>query len=398
MVNRVVHQKRILFRRSPFLFIFRSLNFRQESFIIQKNKTMSLSIGIVGLPNVGKSTLFKALTKKQALIANYPFATIDPNVGVVEVPDNRLKPLAEVSHSAKIVPTTIEFVDIAGLVRGASQGEGLGNKFLSHIREVAAIVQVVRGFSDPDVIHVQGQVNPNSDLEIINLELALADLETAQKHLGELKSRAKSGGNLLLEQETKLFEKLLAALTEGRALRDLSLTDDEKKQIKSFSFLTLKPMIVVLNVDEPDKIKNQGQNQLNFSGPIIEISAKLEAELADLSLEEAQEYMNTLGLQQTGLDKLILAGYNILNLITFLTSGEMETKAWTVAKGAKAPQAAGVIHTDFEKSFIRAEVCDWQDFVQFGGWSKIKESGKMHLEGKDYLMQDGDVVYFHTGA
>ncbi|HPV70805.1 MAG TPA: redox-regulated ATPase YchF [Candidatus Magasanikbacteria bacterium] len=359
---------------------------------------MSLSIGIVGLPNVGKSTLFKALTKKQALIANYPFATIDPNVGVVEVPDNRLKPLAEVSHSAKIVPTTIEFVDIAGLVRGASQGEGLGNKFLSHIREVAAIVQVVRGFSDPDVIHVQGQVNPNSDLEIINLELALADLETAQKHLGELKSRAKSGGNLLLEQETKLFEKLLAALTEGRALRDLSLTDDEKKQIKSFSFLTLKPMIMVLNVDEPDKIKNQGQNQLNFSGPIIEISAKLEAELADLSLEEAQEYMNTLGLQQTGLDKLILAGYNILNLITFLTSGEMETKAWTVAKGAKAPQAAGVIHTDFEKSFIRAEVCDWQDFVQFGGWSKIKESGKMHLEGKDYLMQDGDVVYFHTGA
>ncbi len=398
MVNRVVHQKRILFRRSPFLFIFRSLNFRQESLIIQKNKTMSLSIGIVGLPNVGKSTLFKALTKKQALIANYPFATIDPNVGVVEVPDNRLKPLAEVSHSAKIVPTTIEFVDIAGLVRGASQGEGLGNKFLSHIREVAAIVQVVRGFSDPDVIHVQGQVNPNSDLEIINLELALADLETAQKHLGELKSRAKSGGNLLLEQETKLFEKLLAALTEGRALRDLSLTDDEKKQIKSFSFLTLKPMIMVLNVDEPDKIKNQGQNQLNFSGPIIEISAKLEAELADLSLEEAQEYMNTLGLQQTGLDKLILAGYNILNLITFLTSGEMETKAWTVAKGAKAPQAAGVIHTDFEKSFIRAEVCDWQDFVQFGGWSKIKESGKMHLEGKDYLMQDGDVVYFHTGA
>lgn len=358
---------------------------------------MSLSIGIVGLPNVGKSTLFKALTKKQALIANYPFATIDPNVGVVEVPDERLKPLAEISHSSRVVPTTIEFVDIAGLVKGASQGEGLGNKFLSHIREVAAIVQVVRGFSDPDVIHVQGQVDPNSDLEIINLELALADLETTKKHLSELKSRAKSGSNLLLEQETKLFEKILATLTEGKALRDLSLTDDEKKQIKSFSFLTLKPMIVVLNVDEPDKIK-QPLNQLNFTGPIIEISAKLEAELADLSFEEAKEYMTTLGIKQTGLDKLILAGYKILNLITFLTSGEMETRAWTVFKGAKAPQAAGVIHSDFEKSFIRAEVCDWHDFVQFGGWSKIKESGKMHLEGKDYLVQDGDVVYFHTGA
>lgn len=358
---------------------------------------MSLSIGIVGLPNVGKSTLFKALTKKQALIANYPFATIDPNVGIVEVPDIRLKPLADISHSAKIIPTTIEFVDIAGLVRGASQGEGLGNKFLSHIREVAAIVQVVRGFSDPDVIHVHNKVDPNNDLEVIGLELALADLETAKRHLSELKSKAKAGNSIPLEQEIKLFERILSALEAGTALRDLSLTEDDKKVVKSFSFLTLKPMIVVLNVDEPDKIRDRKDN-LNFKGPVIEISAKLEAELADLPPEEAKEYMESLGLKQTGLDKLILAGYKILDLVTFLTSGEIETRAWTVKAGAKAPQAAGVIHSDFEKNFIRAEVVNWQDFVQYGGWSKIKESGKMRLEGKDYVVQDGDVCYFHVGV
>jgi len=358
---------------------------------------MSLSIGIVGLPNVGKSTLFKAITKKQALIANYPFATIDPNVGIVEVPDERLKPLAEVSHSAKVVPTTIEFVDIAGLVRGASKGEGLGNKFLSHIREVSAIVQVVRSFSDPEVIHVQGKVDPNSDLEIIGLELALADLETAKRHFSELRSKAKSGSNLLLDQEINLFERILKALEAGTALRDLSLTEDEKKQVKSFSFLTLKPMIVVLNVDEPDKQVVLAQ-KLNWNGPLIEISAKIEAELADLSPEEAKEYMNSLGLSQTGLDKLILAGYKILDLITFLTSGETETRGWTVKAGSKAPQSAGVIHSDFEKTFIRAEVTDWQDFVKFGGWPKMKESGKLRLEGKEYVVQDGDVCYFHVGA
>ncbi|MCX6779037.1 MAG: redox-regulated ATPase YchF [Candidatus Magasanikbacteria bacterium] len=358
---------------------------------------MSLSIGIVGLPNVGKSTLFKAITKKQTLIANYPFATIDPNVGIVEVPDERLKPLSEISHSAKVVPTTIEFVDIAGLVRGASKGEGLGNKFLSHIREVSAIVQVVRSFSDPDIIHVAGKVDPNSDLEIIGLELALADLETAKKHFSELRSKAKSGSNLLLDQEIILFERILKALEVGTALRDLSLTEDEKKQIKSFSFLTLKPMIVVLNVDEPDKQVAMEQ-KLNWNGPLIEISAKIEAELADLSFEEAKEYMDSLGLKQTGLDKLILAGYKILDLITFLTSGEIETRGWTVKAGSKAPQAAGVIHSDFEKTFIRAEVTDWQDFVKFGGWPKMKESGKLRLEGKEYIVQDGDVCYFHVGA
>ena len=358
---------------------------------------MSFSIGIVGLPNVGKSTLFKALTKKQALIANYPFATIDPNVGIVEVPDERLKPLAKISESVKVVPTTIEFVDIAGLVKGASKGEGLGNKFLSHIREVAAIVQVVRGFSDPDIIHVHSRVSPNDDLEIIGLELALADLETAKKHMSELKSKAKSGSNLILDQEISLFERIIKFLEEGKALRNLSLTDDEKKSVKSFSFLTLKPMIAVLNVDEPEKQKEQTLT-LNFDGPIIEISAKLEAELADLNPDEAKEYMDSLGLKQTGLDKLILAGYQLLDLITFLTSGPQETRAWTVKKGAKAPQAAGVIHSDFEKSFIRGQIVNWKDFLECGGWAKIKESGKMRLEGKDYVMQDGDVCFFHVGV
>lgn len=358
---------------------------------------MSLSIGIVGLPNVGKSTLFKALTKKQALIANYPFATIDPNVGVVEVPDARLAKLAEVSKSDKIVPTVIEFTDIAGLVKGASQGEGLGNKFLSHIREVAAIVQVVRAFSDPEVIHVGGRVNPQEDLEIIGVELALADLDSAKKYLSNLKSKAKSGSTIALEQEIKLFERLTDALSKGQAIRDLSLSEDEKKLLKTFNFLTAKPMMVVLNVDEAGTAK-QPLPQLNFNGPIIEISAKIEAELADLSPVEAKEFLISIGQNQTGLDKLILAGYKLLDLITFLTSGPMESRAWTVARGAKAPHAAGAIHSDFEKGFIRAEVCDYDDFINFGGWAKIKETGKMRLEGKDYVMRDGDVVFFHVNA
>jgi len=357
---------------------------------------MSLSIGIVGLPNVGKSTLFKALTKKQALIANYPFATIDPNVGIVEVPDDRLVKLAEVSKSDKIVPTVIEFTDIAGLVKGASQGEGLGNKFLSHIRETAAIVQVVRAFSDPDVIHVGGHVNPQEDLEIIGVELALADLDSAKKYLSNLKSKAKSGPTIALEQEIKLFERIIEALNDGQAIRDLPLTYDEKKLIKTLNFLTGKPMMVVLNIDEVCDAK-QPVPQLNFNGPIIEISAKIEAELADLSSVEAKEFLISIGQNQTGLDKLILACYKLLNLITFLTSGPMESRAWTVARGAKAPQAAGVIHSDFEKGFIRAEVCDYNDFISLGGWPKMKESGKMRLEGKDYVMRDGDVVFFHVG-
>lgn len=354
-----------------------------------------LQIGIVGLPNVGKSTLFKALTKKQALIANYPFATIDPNIGIVEVPDERLKPLAEISKSEKIIPTTIEFVDIAGLVKGASQGEGLGNKFLSHIREVTAIVQVVRSFTDPNIIHVSSEVNPQSDFEVIQVELALADLETINRRLIDLKSKLKSGPNLVLEKEISLFEKLKQALGSGQAVRDLYLEEDEKKCLQPLGLLTAKPMLVVLNTDEG---KSEIKQPLNFNGPILKISAKIEAESADLSEAEAREFLASIGEKQTGLDKLILAGYKLLRLITFLTSGPKETRAWTVKRGAKAPKAAGVIHSDFEKGFIRAEVCDWRDFMKFNGWSKIKESGKLRLEGKDYEIRDGDVVYFHVNT
>jgi len=354
---------------------------------------MSFSIGIVGLPNVGKSTLFKALTRKQALIANYPFATIDPNVGIVEVPDERLVKLAAISVSEKIIQTTIEFVDIAGLVKGASQGQGLGNKFLSRIREVAAIVQVVRVFSDPDVIHVAGKVSPNEDLEIISMELALADLEIARRYLNDLKHKVKAGFTPTLEQEIILFEKITDNLNQGGALRDLGFTEEETRGLKSFSFLTLKPMLVVLNVDDGGK---NSQEKIDFACPIVEISAKLEAELADLDEKEAKEFLESMGMKQSGLDKLILSGYGLLDLITFLTSGPKETRAWTVKRGAKAPEAAGVIHSDFEKGFIRAEVCDWKNFIEFGGWGKMKESGKLRLEGKDYIIHDGDVCFFHV--
>ncbi|MEK7508573.1 MAG: redox-regulated ATPase YchF [Patescibacteria group bacterium] len=369
---------------------------------------MSFSIGIVGLPNVGKSTLFKALTRQQALIANYPFATIDPNVGIVAVPDERLQKLAEVSKSARVVPTTIEFVDIAGLVKGAAQGEGLGNKFLSHIREVSAIAQVVREFSDLNIIHVAGAVNPKNDFEIINTELALADLEQATRHLREIKNKARAGINKTLEKEILLFEKIVKALGEGRALRDFDLDDEEKKLIKSFCFLTAKPMMVVVNCDEtpsvisplaggvlqtpPDK---EGQGR---SMPVVRISAKIEAELADLSLEEAAAYLASTGQKQSGLDKIILAGYELLNLITFLTAGPDETRAWTIPRGTKAPQAAGVIHSDFEKGFIRAEICDWQDFVKYNGEAGIKSAGLWRLEGKEYVMKDGDVCYFRSAV
>ncbi len=354
---------------------------------------MSFSLGIVGLPNVGKSTLFKALTKKPVLIANYPFATIDPNVGVVEVPDKRLAELDKVSKSEKIIPTTIEFVDIAGLVKGASEGEGLGNKFLSHIREVAAIVMVVRAFHDPEVMHVSGRVNPQDDLEVIGLELALADLDQAKRRLAEWKSKAKAGLGKNLEIETALFEKIVQNLEKGQAIRDLNLSEDEKKMIKSFCFLTAKPLLVVLNTDEEGPVSG-AENLKNY----LAISAKIEAELAYLPNNEAKQMMVELGMKESGLEKLITASYHLLGLITFLTSGPKETRAWTVKQSAKAPEAAGVIHSDFEKGFIRAEVCDWRDFVALGGWPKLKESGKLRLEGKDYVMRDGDTVYFHVSA
>lgn len=357
-----------------------------------------LSIGIVGLPNVGKSTLFNALTKsKQADAQNYPFCTIEPNVGVVEVPDNRLGQLAETSNAKKVIPTAIEFVDIAGLVSGASKGEGLGNKFLSHIREVDAIAHVVRAFTDANITHVHNNVDPNNDADVINLELVMADWQTVTKRLDAVKSKAKGAQAKEFAPQVELLEKVSVHLEAGKPARALEYTDDEQLIMRDLHLLSMKPIMYVVNMDEmPDD--NQSKLVVEENVPHVYISAKLEAELVALSDQEAKEYMSELGMDQTGLDKMILAGYKLLNLVTFFTSGEQESRAWTCPAGTLGPDAAGVIHTDFIKGYIKADVVHWQDFVDAGGWSKIKETGKMKLVGKDYEVKDGDVCYFHVAT
>ena len=351
---------------------------------------MSFSLGIVGLPNVGKSTLFQALTKNKVEAANYPFCTIDPNIGIVAVPDTRLDKLAKLSNSQKIIPTTIEFVDIAGLVKGASEGEGLGNKFLSHIREVDAIIQVIRYFQNNDVIHVNGKIDPEDDKQVIDLELILADLETVTKHLTKTVNKMKGTYEKELDKEKAVIEKAKQLLEDNKLLNIETWTDEEFKILKILNLLTIKPIIYLYNISENDLNKD-----LKLPDNVIAICAKLESEIAELSEQEAKDYLKELGVAKSGLDNLITTSYKLLNLITFLTTGPEETKAWTITRDTKAPQAAGVIHTDFEQGFIRAEIINWQTLLDDGGWNKGKDHGHMRMEGKEYIMQDGDTVHFH---
>lgn len=350
---------------------------------------MALSIGIVGLPNVGKSSLFNILTKKSVEAANYPFCTIDPNVGVVKVPDRRLDLLASVSKPAKVIPTSIEFVDIAGLVAGASKGEGLGNQFLAHIRECDAICEVIRNFHNNNIIHVNGNVDPKSDKETINLELILADLGSISKRLDKTKREARSGNKELIFQ-AGILERIYNHLEQGLAARSLSFTDEELPFVKSLTLLTIKPIIYLLNADDLENLPDLGE----LDGEIIAVNVKMEEEIAALPEEEQTEYIQELGLSQSGLDKLIKGSYKLLGLDTFFTTGPDETRAWTIKSGAKAPEAAGVIHTDFIKGFIRAEVINWEQFVSIGSEAKAREQGLIRTEGKDYVVQDGDVCNF----
>ena len=370
------------------------------------NHPMSLAIGIVGLPNVGKSTLFNALLKRQAaLAANYPFATIEPNIGVVDVPDSRLDKLAEFVRNdfgrqsggrevpEKIIPTVIKFYDIAGLVKGASQGEGLGNEFLGHIREVDAIIQVVRDFADDNVIRA-GAVSPKEDIETINTELVLADLQVLQKRIEKMGNAFKfpKGKDDILRSQ--VYAKLLEVLDKGESASRINLSEEEREAIKDLNLLTLKPMIYVLNVDEQNLSNKYAQNDSYIGQQTLAICAKIESELSGFSKEEQKTFMQDLGISESGLDKIIKASYNTLGLQSFLTMGPKEVRAWTVMKGSKAPQAAGVIHTDFERGFISAEVINYETLLPIESLKKARELGKIRLEGKEYVMKDGDIVEF----
>ncbi len=369
---------------------------------------MGLNCGIVGLPNVGKSTIFSALTSAKAEIANYPFCTIDPNVGFVNVPDERLKRISEIIVPKKIIPATVEFVDIAGLVKGASKGEGLGNKFLSHIREVGVIIHVVRCFDDPDIVHVSTKVDPASDIEVINIELALSDLETVDRRMEKseksLKGLPKDQGKDI-HAELAVLEKLKAALSDGKQARSLGLLPEEEALVSDLRLLTLKKQLFVCNVDEDSILSGNGYVETvkgiaaAEGAEVVMICGKLEAEIAALESEdERKEFLSATGLSESGLSHLIRTGYQMLGLRTFFTAGKDEDRAWTFHEGDKAPQAAGVIHTDFERGFIRAEVYHCTDLFALGSEQKVREAGKLRVEGKEYVVQDGDVMFFRFNA
>lgn len=362
---------------------------------------MALTAGIVGLPNVGKSTLFNAITKAGAEAANYPFATIDPNVGMVEVPDWRLQRLTELVRPKKTVPTTFEFTDIAGIVRGASKGEGLGNQFLSHIRQVDAICHVVRCFDDDNITHVEGRVDPLADIDTINLELVLADLESVNKRYTRVAKIAKTKDKDAVA-ELAVLDKIKPVLEEGISARSIEFTDEEQRIVKSLFLLTTKPVLYVANVAEEDVADYETNDYVNKvkefaaseNAEVIVISARVEEEIAELEEEDKAEFLEALGIEESGLDQLIRAAYDLLGLATYFTAGEQEVRAWTFRKGIKAPQAAGIIHTDFERGFIRAETVSFEDLNQYGTMQAAKEAGRVRLEGKDYVVQDGDVMLF----
>ncbi|MBS0556661.1 MAG: redox-regulated ATPase YchF [Proteobacteria bacterium] len=359
---------------------------------------MGIKCGIVGLPNVGKSTLFNALTKAGIAAANFPFCTIDPNVGVVPVPDPRLQQLADIVHPQKIVPTAVEFVDIAGLVAGASKGEGLGNKFLAHIREVDAIAHVVRCFEHPDIVHVAGRIDPIADIETIDTELALADLEAVDKALNKVERAAKANDKEALAKKPVL-QKLAAGLNEGRSARSLGLDDDEKALVRDLFLLTLKPLMYIANVKEDgfkdnphlDAVSARAQTE---GAEVVPVCAAIEEELSQLDDADKLAFLADMGLDEPGLNRVIRAAYKLLGLQTYFTAGEKEVRAWTVKAGSTAPQAAGVIHTDFERGFIRAETVAYDDFIRFKGESGAKDAGRLRLEGKEYLVKEGDVLHF----